>query len=213
MQSATPKILVTVPSRTVEEFDPMKKKELEVALIANGITPNIDIVTEKGYGNAIRNSWLKKPGYDVYVCWDNDFAVSVDYIPIFARAIWYEGYDVVVGARRSRVGGKQVLRGIVSQSFSTLLGRLFGIRATEMFSGFRAYSSTFVQEVLPETVEKHWMWQPECVIAAAKLWLSVIEIEVPYDTTQRPTPLTRISKDMMDILPGVVRLMRDWMGI
>ncbi len=204
------KILVTIPSRSVEEFDPMKRWELEIELLKHNVTPNIDIPTERGYGFAIKKSWMNKPGFDCYLLLDNDFAMPVSELWRLTTPVLHDDFDVVVGARQNRLKSCSPLRGIMSRSFNTLIGKVFATGLTEHFSGFRAYSPTFVKDALPECEENHWYFQPESIIIAQALGLKVTEVPITYNNSLRPTKLRRLPKDMMDILPGFWRVWREW---
>jgi hypothetical protein len=207
-----PKVLITIPSRSVAEFDLMKRWELEIALVKLGVVPNIDIPTEKGYGNAIRNSWLKKPGFDCYVTLDNDFAMPVKYISRLILPVLMGGYDVMIGSRfmPGATTDRGVMRGMVSKSYSLMLAKLFRIPLHEFFCGFRAFSPEFVKWALPETREKHWLWQPECIIVADRVDLRVGEVPIFWSDKARPTPLKRYPRDFAEIVPGTLRLFREW---
>src|SRR2546427_9389625 len=101
---------------------------------------------------------LYRPEYDVYVNWDNDFATPVSEIPKFIEKV-LQGYDVVVGQRMGRLDNpRQVMRGVMSRTMNTVIGKVFATEMKEHFSGFRAYSHRFVEEVLPEMSEPHWMF-------------------------------------------------------
>jgi len=166
--------------------------------------------TEKGYGNAVRTSWAKNEGFDCYVLIDNDFAMPVDQVTRLISPILYDGFDVVVGARQNRIKSRSPVRGIVSRSFNILMGKVFATGLSEHFSGFRAYSPRFISEVLPECEENHWMFQPESTIAAQQLGLRVTEVPIDYNNAIRPTKLRRLPKDALDIIPGFIRLLRQW---
>jgi hypothetical protein len=167
------------------------------------------VSTEKGYGFSVKNTMMANPGYDVYVLLDNDFAMPIAQVPDLVAPI-LQGYDVVVGARQDRIKSHSPLRGILSRSMNTLFEKTLVTGLYEHFGGFRAYSARFVAEVLPYCNEKHWMFQPESNIAAQRLGYRVCEVPVSYNSAIRPTPLKRLPKDLMEIVPGYFRLLKKW---
>ncbi len=210
-----PKILITIPCRNLQEIDISKLPGL-IRVLAERYENSSECFlyftfpTEKGYGNAVKNSWLKNPGFDCYVLIDNDFAMPIEETPSLISPVLYYGYDVVVGARQNRLRSRSPLRGIMSRTFNILIGKIFATGLTEHFSGFRAYSSKFVKEALPECDEPHWCFQPESTIVAQQLGLRVKEVPITYNNALRPTKLRRLPKDAFDIIPGFFRLLKEW---
>jgi glycosyltransferase AglD len=209
------KVLITIPCRNLDEVSKEAVghiQALDTAMALFGVFCSFDFPTDKGYGNAILHSWRNNQNYDAYVIWDNDFAVPIAYVSELLGKV-ENGYDVVVGARQGRTQKSsisQMLRGLFSTSFNRILSLIFLTHLTEHYSGFRAYSSRFVVESLEILDEPHWGFQPESVIAGVKLGYNVCEVPVPYDTSVRPTPIKRIAKDMADIIPTTLRLVRAW---
>ena len=217
MGTVFPKILVTIPCRSMEELE---SKDDELGELREIILEHYEnssecclyftFPTEKGYGNAIKKSWMQNPGFDCYVLIDNDFAMPPEQVTRLISKVLYEGFDCVVGARQNRLGSGSPLRGIVSRTFNLLIRFIFSTGLSEHFSGFRAYSAEFVKWALPECNESHWMFQPESTIVSQALNLKVCEVPIDYNSQLRPTKISRLPKDAMDIIPGLIRLIREW---
>jgi len=215
--SGYPKILITIPCRSMEELNSKHEEMSRLREIMSRYENSSEchyfftFPTEKGYGNAVRNSWLKNPWFDVYVHLDNDFAMPPEEVPLLINRV-LDGYDVVIGSRfmkESRTD-RRIFRGLLSRAYSLSMAKAFNIPIHEFFCGFRAFSGEFVRVVLPETEEHHWGWQPECIVVADRLGLKVTEVPISWNDKNRPTPLKRMPKDIADTLPAFIRLWREW---
>jgi len=202
------RVLLVIPSRSYEEFALTVQDEAYEWIENCGF--DFEISTMKGYGLSVRNTILEMPGYDVYVTLDNDFAMPAPQAMRLVDGVIKGKADVVVGNRQNRLKTGSPVRGIISRGFNKLIGLAFHTGLQEHFSGFRAFSPKFREQVLPLMTEEHWMMQPEAVIAAQARGLRVIEVPIDYDPSLRPTKLRRLPRDAADIIPGLWRLWRRW---
>jgi glycosyltransferase involved in cell wall biosynthesis len=93
----------------------------------------------KGYGPAMDTA-LRSASGKVVVTLDCDDTYPADMIPVMARLVLDDGYDIVDGSRlRSKPKAMPWLNYLANFGFALLASVLFWRRVTDLHSGMRAY--------------------------------------------------------------------------
>jgi glycosyltransferase involved in cell wall biosynthesis len=164
----------------------------------------------RGKGNVVQ-SMFRAIDADVYVMVDGDGTYPPDRIHDLIKPIVDGTADMVIGSRLLRGTGSEFrLRNRLGNIFyATLLRRLFGIRITDLLSGYRAFSRRVVK-TLP-LLGGGFETEAEMTIKAIHRGFQLVE--VPVTLTTRPegsSSKIRIVQDGLLILNAMVALFRDY---
>ncbi len=202
------KELVIIPVRSAEELmDAMPAESM--SWFAAHKEYETMIATEKGYGNAVRKAMKDNPGYDIYLTAADDFATPAKCLPALVEKV-LEGYDLVVGWRAFLYrASKTAARGLVSNLYNKIFGKIFATGLHEHWGDTRAFSPRLVEALLQYTEENHFMWIPECIVAAQRIGYRVTEVPIVWDKRFTPSPMSlkRLTVDAKQIF-GIIRLQR-----
>ncbi len=98
----------------------------------------------KGYGRAMDLA-LRSARGEAVVTMDCDNTYPAGMIPVFARAILEEGYDLVDGSRlKQKPKAMPLINYIANKAFALLASLLFMKPLTDLHSGMRAYKKTLI---------------------------------------------------------------------
>jgi glycosyltransferase involved in cell wall biosynthesis len=101
----------------------------------------------QGYGRAMDRA-LQAASGEAIVTLDCDNTYPADMIPILARSILEEGYDLVDGSRLERKPSAMPwLNYLANRGFAILASILFLRRITDLHSGMRAYKRSLVRNL------------------------------------------------------------------
>lgn len=164
----------------------------------------------RGKGNVVQ-SMFRAIDADVYVMVDGDGTYPADRIHDLIKPIVDGTADMVIGSRLLRGTGSEFrLRNRLGNLFyAMLLRRLFGIRITDLLSGYRAFSRRVVK-TLP-LLGGGFETEAEMTIKAIHRGFQLVE--VPVTLTSRPegsSSKIRIVQDGFLILHAMLSLFRDY---
>ena len=164
----------------------------------------------RGKGNVVQ-SMFRAIDADVYVMVDGDGTYPADRIHDLIKPILDGTADMVIGSRLLRGTGSEFrLRNRLGNLFyAMLLRRLFGIRITDLLSGYRAFSRRVVK-TLP-LLGGGFETEAEMTIKAIHRGFQLVE--VPVTLTSRPegsSSKIRIVQDGFLILNAMLSLFRDY---
>jgi glycosyltransferase involved in cell wall biosynthesis len=164
----------------------------------------------RGKGNVVQ-SMFRAIDADVYVMVDGDATYPAARIHDLVRPILDGGADMVIGSRLQQRGDSdfRALNLLGNLFYATLLRRLFGIRITDLLSGYRAFSRRLVK-TLP-LLGGGFETEAEMTIKAVYRGFRVTE--VPVSLVSRPegsSSKIRIVQDGLLILNAIIALFRDY---
>lgn len=112
----------------------------QTAAIAEGLGARvIRQFPPQGYGPAMDKA-LRSGNGDVVITLDCDDTYPVEFIPILARMVLEEGYDLVDGSRlQTKPEAMPWLNYFANMGFALIASLLFLSRITDLHSGMRAY--------------------------------------------------------------------------
>ena len=162
-----------------------------------------------GKGGVLRRM-LGEIDADVYVIVDGDATYDAASAPAMINELVANDLDMVTAIRDEQGEGAAYRRGhrFGNRAFNALLGALFGVRPTDMLSGYRALSRRFAKS-FPAT-SRGFEIETELTIHALAQRLPTAEIRTPY--FERPAGSTSklaTYRDGLRILRMTVSLYRD----
>ena len=175
---------------------------------------NIDCTTlplpRRGKGNVVQ-SMFREVDADVYVMVDGDATYPAERIHDLIRPIVNGSADMVIGSRLLRGSNSdfRMLNRLGNVFYASLLRRLFGVRITDLLSGYRAFSRRLVT-TLP-LLGGGFETEAEMTIKAVHRGFRVAE--VPVSLVSRPAgsdSKIRIVQDGLLILNAILSLFRDY---
>jgi glycosyltransferase involved in cell wall biosynthesis len=149
-----------------------------------------------GKGVALRDclEWAKRNGVDALVTLDADGQHDPDEIPTLIRLIKADEADIAIGSRTKRRGIRTTMDLITLASnrvISYLLSVRYGGNFTDVQTGYKAFSRTAVERILPLLRSTRFEIELE-VFAKAKSSGLVLK-EVPVDSRRRAGGQTKFT--------------------
>jgi glycosyltransferase involved in cell wall biosynthesis len=162
----------------------------------------------KGY---VVQSMFRKIDADIYVMVDGDGTYPAEIINRLIEPIRRGEADMVIGSRLHPGATSEFRRRnrLGNHLFRFLLNRIFGIRLTDLLSGYRVFGRRLVRG-LP-LFGGGFETEAEMTIKALERGFSIVEI--PVDLRQRPTgshSKIRVMQDGLIILRTILTLFRDY---
>ena len=178
----------------------------EVARRAGAI---VRIEPRPGKGGVVRRM-LGEIDADVYVIVDGDATYDASSAPAMIDELVANDLDMVTAIRDEQGEGAAYRRGhrFGNRAFNALLGALFGVRPTDMLSGYRALSRRFAKSF--PAASRGFEIETELTIHALAQRLPTSEIRTPY--FERPAGSTSklaTYRDGFRILRMTISLYRD----
>jgi len=166
----------SLPAATVYVYDNNSADETVARARAAGAVVRHE--TRQGKGNVVRRMFADIEA-DVYVLVDGDDTYDASAAPALVRALIDSGYDIVTG-RRVAVGQSAYRAGHVlgNRLLTGLTAFLFGVRMSDMLSGYRVMSRRFVKS-FPFTAEGFGI-ETELTVHAVRLLMPMVEIDTRY---------------------------------
>ena len=170
----------------------------------------VHVELRRGKGNVVQ-SMFRAIDADVYVMVDGDATYPADRVRDLIRPIVNGSADMVIGSRLLRGSDSDFrpLNRLGNLFYAALLRRLFGVRITDLLSGYRAFSRRLVG-TLP-LLGGGFETEAEMTIKAVHRGFAVMEVSVSL--VSRPEgsdSKIRIVQDGLLILNAIVALFRDY---
>jgi len=148
----------------------------EIALGAGAIVRR---ETRPGKGVVVRRMFAEVDA-DIYVLVDGDATYDASRAPDLVAALVADDLDMVTGVRDDGGQVAAYRRGhrLGNRAFNNLLGILFGVRPSDMLSGYRVFSRRFVKS-FPGTA-RGFEIEPELTVHALEQRLPTGEIRTAY---------------------------------
>jgi len=162
-----------------------------------------------GKGGVVRRM-LGEIDADVYLIVDGDATYDATSAPAMIDELVANDLDMVTAIRDEQGKGAAYRRGhrFGNRAFNALLGALFGVRPTDMLSGYRALSRRFAKSF--PAVSRGFEIETELTIHALAQRLPTAEIRTPYfERPEGSTSKLATYRDGLRILRMTVSLYRD----
>jgi dolichyl-phosphate beta-glucosyltransferase len=176
-QSYDYEILVMVdgsPDKTAEVVQGLQSEIPKLRLINNP--------QNHGKGYVVRQGMLEATG-DIRLFMDADNSTKVDHITSFLP-FFEQGYDVVVGSRRTRGSNIAVHQGFIRDFlggvFRFIVHTLVPLHVTDSQCGFKAFTGLAAQKVFPKQTLERFAFDVEILAIARKAGLKIEEAPVTW---------------------------------
>jgi len=164
----------------------------------------------RGKGHVVQ-SMFRKVEADIYVMVDGDDTYPAEVVEQLIAPVRAGQADMVIGSRLHRSSRSQFrpLNRLGNGIFRALLGLIFGVRLTDLLSGYRAFSRRLVRTV--PLFGGGFETETEMTIKALHRGFRIVE--VPVDLVERPAgshSKIRVLHDGVIILTTILALFRDY---
>jgi glycosyltransferase involved in cell wall biosynthesis len=136
----------------------------------------------RGKGYSVRNGILNSRG-DVVIFSDADLSSPIEETPKLLQSL-AAGADIAIGSRwlRAELQTKRqsLLRQVFGRVFNLLLRLILGLRFKDTQCGFKAFTRTAAQTILPLQKIERWGFDPEILFLARRFNFRVDEIPVHW---------------------------------
>ena len=139
-----------------------------------------------GRGKALNNAFVKSSG-EVLVYMDLDLATDIKHLRALVEALTVEGYDFATGSRmlpESQVE-RTLRRSISSKTYNFLVRKMLGSKLRDHQCGFKAFRREPTLELIKDVGAKHWFWDTEIFVRAARKGFKIKEIPVVWKSGRK----------------------------
>jgi glycosyltransferase involved in cell wall biosynthesis len=139
-----------------------------------------------GRGTALNNAFRESSGR-VLVYMDLDLATDLKYLKPLVDALRVEGYDFATGSRmlpESKVE-RSLSRSISSKSYNFLVRHMLGSKLRDHQCGFKAFKREPTLQLIEEVGARHWFWDTEILVRAARKGYKIKEIPVEWKSGRK----------------------------
>ena len=133
-----------------------------------------------GRGRALTEAFKQSEG-SVLVYMDVDLSTDIRFLEPLIKAI-AEGNDIATGSRallQSKVS-RSLKRKMASLIYNNLVRLLLGSNISDHQCGFKAFSRESLFKLFDKVQAKHWFWDTEILVLAARMGLNIKEIPVAW---------------------------------
>lgn len=161
---------------------------------------------ERGRGRALKQTWLDSKA-DVVSYMDVDLSTDLTAFPRLINAIVNEGFGVAIGSRLikdSNVIGRGLKREVASRGYSTLFRSMFFTGFRDAQCGFKAFSRSAADDILPLVQNTGWFFDTELLIIAEKNGYRIKELPVRW--VEDPDTRVNITGTAYEDVKGLLRM-------
>ena len=161
---------------------------------------------QRGRGRALIHTWTRSDA-DLVGYTDVDLSTDLAALPLMARAVREEGYDLAIASRLrpgSVVVDRPLKREVISRCYSLLFRSMFFTSFADAQCGFKLISRRVAREVLPLVKDRGWFFDSELLILADKNGYRIKEQPVTW--TDDPDTRVKIVGTALGDLRGLLRL-------
>lgn len=164
----------------------------------------------RGKGNAVRHAFDAVDA-DVYLLVDGDGTYPAAAAPALIEALLETGAGMVVGTRLAAFGQGAFRRFHLAgnRALARLISWLFGVRVTDVFSGYRALSREFAQSV--PLAASGFEIETEMTLQAVAKGFPIVELPIAYGARPEGS-VSKLStwSDGWLILKAIFTIFRDY---
>jgi len=134
-----------------------------------------------GRGTALKNAFKQSHG-KVLVYMDLDLATELKYLRPLVEAITFENYDFATGSRmlpESKVD-RTLRRSLTSKLYNFMVRAILGSTLRDHQCGFKSFKRESALLLLEEVEDRHWFWDTELLVRAARKGYKIKEIAVEW---------------------------------
>jgi glycosyltransferase involved in cell wall biosynthesis len=158
-----------------------------------------------GRGKALNNAF-KQTKADIFVYMDLDLATDIKHLKPLIDAISVEGYDFATGSRmlpQSKVE-RSLRRSLTSKLYNFMVRHMLGSKIHDHQCGFKAFKREPALQLIDEVSARHWFWDTEILVRAAREGYTIKEIPVEWKSGRKTK--VNLFKDSYDMGKQVVKL-------
>ncbi len=158
-----------------------------------------------GRGTALNNAFRQSRG-KVLVYMDLDLATDLRFLKPLVEAVAVEGFDFATGSRmmsESKVE-RTLRRSISSKSYNFLVRHMLGSKLRDHQCGFKAFRREPTLQLINEVGARHWFWDTEILVRAARRGYTIKEIPVEWKSGRKTK--VNLFKDSYNMGKQVVNL-------
>ncbi len=158
-----------------------------------------------GRGTALNKAFKQSHG-EVLVYMDLDLATDLKYLRPLIDAVAKEGYDFATGSRlmpESRVE-RTLRRRLTSKFYNFMVRLILGSKIYDHQCGFKAFKRQPTLQLLDEVKDRHWFWDTEILVRAAKEGYKIKEIAVEWKSGRQTK--VNLFKDSLNMGKQVLKL-------
>jgi glycosyltransferase involved in cell wall biosynthesis len=195
-----------LPAATIHVYDNNSHDgTIEVARAAGA---RVQSESLQGKGHVVRRMFADIDA-DIYVLVDGDGTYDAGSAPAMVRLLATAQLDMVNGRRTGGAeGAYRPGHRFGNRVLSSLVGKIFGTRITDMLSGYRVFSRRFVKSF--PALATGFETETEFTVHALELNMPVAEIDTPYgERPQGSASKLRTFHDGARILATIVRLVKE----
>lgn len=197
-----------LPEATIYVFDNNSQDETVERAREAGATVMFE--RQQGKGHVVQ-AMFRRVHADVYLMVDGDGTYPASEARRLIEPVLSGDADMVIGSRLTSENRSEfrAINRFGNRAFLLLLTRIFGVRLTDLLSGYRAFSTSFVAGM--PLFGGGFETEAEMTIRALQKRFRIVE--VPVDLTQRPPgshSKIRVVRDGMIILRSILALFRDY---
>lgn len=181
---------INLPFEIIIAEDASSDGSYELALSYTETEPRIKLShshERRGKGGGISDA-IKMSTGDIVCFYDVDLATDLSSLPELIKTV-IEDSDIAIGSRnhpKSHVN-RAKSRNITSKLFLFLARMLLGKAVTDYQCGFKAFSKSCINHLLPHTQTSGWTWDSEILALAQKHGYTIKEIPVTWSESSQTT--------------------------
>ena len=158
-----------------------------------------------GRGTALKKAFKLSSGR-ILVYMDVDLATNIEQLKNLVKAVEVEGFDFAIGSRmlsESKVKRSRT-RQLASMLYNFLVCAVLSSKIKDHQCGFKAFKRGALMRLLDEVTARHWFWDTELLVRAARKDYRIKEIPVDW-ISQRETKV-KLFKDSFSMGGQVLKL-------
>lgn len=158
-----------------------------------------------GRGTALRKAFKQSNGR-ILVYMDVDLATNIKQLKALVKSVEIEEFDFAVGSRmlsESKVKRSR-RRQLISKLYNFLVRSILNSKVKDHQCGFKAFKRKRLIPLLDEVTARHWFWDTELLVRAARKGYRIKEVPVDWEG-QRKTKV-KLLKDSFSMGAQVVKL-------
>ncbi|MBC7114785.1 MAG: flippase-like domain-containing protein [Archaeoglobi archaeon] len=161
--------------------DGSRDRTYEIALELSEIYDEVRVLHSDerlGRGRALERAFRASQG-EILLYMDADLATDLSHISDVLR-LMEEGYDIVVGSRKSPLARRTFLRRTLSFFYNLWVRMILKSKVRDHQCGFKAFRREKILKILDEVRDNGWFWDTEVLVRAQRNGLKIAEIPVSW---------------------------------
>ncbi len=158
-----------------------------------------------GRGTALSKAFKRSTGR-ILVYMDVDLATNIERFKALVKSIEAEEVDFAIGSRmlsKSKVKRRRT-RHLASKSYNFLVRTILNSKVRDHQCGFKAFKREPLMQLLDKVTARHWFWDTELLVRAARKGYRIKEIPVEWEG--RRDSKVKIFKDSFSMGTQVLKL-------